>query len=200
MSDLPPTRWELAGSRTCGYAETFGRLVEERQDVDGDARFVDALAPRGARILDVGSGTGRVAEALRRRGHRVVATEPDADLREQSRRLYPDLDVLAYQALELDPADLPRFDVIVLVGNVMVYLAESTERAVLTRLRELLAHDGRVVVGFDLDGNKSGSRVYPAEEFVADVVASGLTVQHRFGSYELHPPNDAYAVWVLAAA
>ncbi len=200
MSDLPPTRWELAGSRTCGYAETFGRLVEERQDVDGEARFVDALAPRGARILDVGSGMGRVAEALRRRGHRVVATEPDADLREQSRRLYPDLDVLAYQALELDPGDLPRFDVIVLVGNVMVYLAESTERAVLTRLRELLAHDGRVVVGFDLDGNKSGSRVYPAEEFVADVVASGLTVQHRFGSYELHPPNDAYAVWVLAAA
>jgi SAM-dependent methyltransferase len=142
---------------------------------------------------------GRVAEALRRRGHRVVATEPDAALRGQSRRIYPDLDVLPYQALELDPAELPRFDVIVLVGNVMVYLAESTERAVLTRLRELLAPDGRVVVGFDLDGNKSGSRVYPADEFVADVAASGLTVQHRFGSYELHPPNDAYAVWVLAA-
>jgi SAM-dependent methyltransferase len=199
MSDLPPTRWELAGSRTCGYAETFGRLVEEHQDVDGEARFVDALAPRGARILDLGSGMGRVADALRRRGHQVVASEPDAGLREQSRRTYPDIDVLPYQALELDPAELPRFDVIVLVGNVMVYLAESTERAVLNRLRELLAPGGRVVAGFDLDGNKSGSRVYPVEEFVADVAASGLTVQHRFGSYELHPPNDSYAVWVLAA-
>ncbi len=199
MSDLPPTRWELAGSRTCGYAQTFGRLVEERQDVDGEARLVDALAPRGARVLDVGSGMGRVSDALRRRGHRVVATEPDPSLREQSRRTYPDVEVLPHQALALDPAGLEPFDVIVVVGNVMVYVGEGTERAVLTRLRELLAPGGRVVVGFHLDGNRTGSRVYPAAEFVADVAASGLRVDHRFGSYELHPPDDEYAVWVLAA-
>ncbi len=200
MSHLPPTRWELAGPPTRGYGDCFGRLVEEGQDVDGEARFVDALAPRMARILDVGSGMGRVADALRRRGHQVVATEPDPALREQSRRTYPELEVLPHQALALEPARLGGFDVIVVVGNVMVYLGESTERAVLTRLGELLAPGGRIVVGFHLDGNRSGSRVYPAEEFVTDVAASGLTVQHRFGTYELHPPDDEYAVWVLTAA
>ena len=41
---------------------------------------------------------------------------------------------------------------------------------------------------------------YGMGDFAADVAASGLTVQHRFGSYELRPPNDAYAVWVLTAA
>ena len=198
MTDLPPTRWELAGVETRGYGECFGRMVAGGEDVDGEARFVDALAPRGARILDVGSGMGRVAEALRRRGHRVVATEPDPDLREQSRRTYPELDVLPHQALALDPAALDLFDVIVLVGNVMVYVGEGTERAVLARLRELLAPSGRVVVGFHLDGNRTGSRVYPAEEFVADVTASGLRVDHRFGSYELHPPSAEYAVFVLS--
>jgi SAM-dependent methyltransferase len=157
------------------------------------------MAPRGARILDVGSGMGRVAESLRRRGHRVVATEPDAALREQSRRTYPDLDVLPHQALGLDPAALDPFDVIVVVGNVMVYVAEGTERAVLARLRELLAKGGRIVVGFHLEGTRSGSRVYPADEFLADAAASGLRIEHRFGSYELHPPDDEYAVWVLTA-
>ena len=199
MTDLPPTRWELAGPDTRGYGECFDRMVTSGEDVDGEARFVDAMAPRGARILDVGSGMGRVAESLRRRGHRVVATEPDPALREQSRRTYPDLDVLPHQALGLDPGTLDPFDVIVVVGNVMVYVGEGTERAVLARLRELLAPGGRVVVGFHLDGNRTGSRVYPADEFVADVVASGLRVDHRFGSYELHPPADDYAVWVLTA-
>jgi SAM-dependent methyltransferase len=199
MTDLPPTRWELAGPDTRGYGECFDRMVTGGEDVDGEARFVDAMAPRGARILDVGSGMGRVAESLRRRGHRVVATEPDAALRDQSRRTYPDLDVLPHQALALDPAALGPFDVIVVVGNVMVYVGEGTERAVLTRLRELLAPGGRMVVGFHLDGNRTGSRVYPADEFVADATASGLRVVHRFGSYELHPPDDDYAVWVLAA-
>jgi len=175
-------------------------MVEGGEDIDGEARFVDAVAPRGARILDVGSGMGRVAEALRLRGHRVVATEPDPALREQSRRTYPKLEVLPHQALGLDPAELGGFDVIVVVGNVMVYVGQSTERAVLKRLRELLAPDGRIVVGFHPDGNRSGSRVYPPEEFVADVAASGLTVQHRFASYELHPPDDEYAVWVLVAS
>jgi SAM-dependent methyltransferase len=199
MTQLPPTRWELAGAETRGYGECFGRMVAGGEDVDGEARFVDALAPRGARVLDVGSGMGRVSDSLRRRGHRVVATEPDPALREQSRRTYPDLEVLPHQALALDPAGLDRFDVIVVVGNVMVYVADGTERAVLARLRELLAPGGRIVVGFHLDGNRTGSRVYPADEFVADAAASGLRIDHRFGSYELHPPDDEYAVWVLTA-
>ena len=76
----PPTRWARAGSENAGYAATFGGLVADGADVDGEARLADALAPRGARILDVGSGMGRVAAALARRGHDVVAVEPDPAL------------------------------------------------------------------------------------------------------------------------
>ena len=84
-ADLPKTRWELAGERNRGYGETFAQRVAEGADIDGEARFADALAPRGARILDIGSGMGRVSAALQARGHRVVATEPDPALRAQSR-------------------------------------------------------------------------------------------------------------------
>jgi SAM-dependent methyltransferase len=194
---LPPTRWELAGADNRGYGQTFAQRVAAGADVDGEARLVDALAPRGARILDIGSGMGRVSAALRSRGHEVVATEPDAALRAQSATTYPDLEVLPHQALELDPTRLGLFDLVVVVGNVMVYLGEGTERAVLRRVRDLLAPAGRAVVGFHLTAVKAGSRTYPPDEFVADAASAGLRVVHRFGSYELHEPVDDYAVWVL---
>ncbi|MCW2737410.1 class I SAM-dependent methyltransferase [Nocardioides sp.] len=196
---LPPTRWELAGDGNRGYGETFAQRVAEGADIDGEARLADALVPRHARILDIGSGMGRVSAALQSRGHDVVAAEPDSALRAQSRATYPDLEVLPHEALALDAAELGSFDLVLAVGNVMIYLGEGTERAVLQRVRDLLAPAGRALVGFHLTAVKAGSRTYPADEFAADVAAAGLRVVHRFGSYELHEPVDDYAVWVLAA-
>lgn len=197
MSDSPAsTRWAQAGDAVRSYGETFARLVESGQDVVGEARLADALAPRGARILDVGSGMGRIAAALAERGHEVTAIEPDAELVAQSRRTYLELDVEETDVLAFDTEE--RFDLVVLVGNVMVYLAEGTERAVLSKVRSLLAPGGRALIGFHLTGGPSTARVYPVAEFVADVEASGLVVEHRFGTYELHPANEEYAVWVLS--
>ena len=194
---LPPTRWELAGDGRRFYGENFAALVADGADVAGEARLADALVGRHARILDVGSGMGRIAAALTARGHDVVATEPDPALREQSLATYADVPVLPHEALAI-PA-LEPFDLIVVVGNVFIYLAEDTERAVLAHLRSLLAPGGRILAGFHLTAIMSGSRTYPADEFPADAATVGLGVDWRFGSYELDPPNDDYAVWVLSA-
>ncbi len=196
--NLPPTRWELAGDDNRGYGKRFAALVQEGADVDGEARLIDALARRSSRILEVGSGMGRVAAGLAARGHHVVASEPDVRLRKQSQATYPDLEVLPYEALALP--DLAPFDLIVVVGNVLIFVGEDTERDVLARLRALLAPEGRIIAGFSLRGAMSGSRVYPSEEFIADATAARLRVDWRFGSYELHAPNDDYAVWVLSAS
>lgn len=195
----PATRWELAGRDNRGYGATFGRLVDEGSDVDGEARLADVLVGRHARILDIGSGMGRVAAALKARGHDVTAVEPDPALVEQSRQTYPELAVVHADILDADLSGLGgTVDLAVLVGNVMVFLAPDTERQVLRRVREVLAPGGRVLVGFHLTGVTAGSRTYPAEEFVTDVTAAGLQVQQRFGSYELHGPDDEYGVWVLS--
>lgn len=204
--DRPPTRWQLAGPQTRGYARTFGRLVAEGQDVDGEARLADALVARGSRILDVGSGMGRVAAALAARGHQVVAVEPDAALVEQSRRTYPDQPVIHDDILGVDAIRLralgrsAEFDLAVLVGNVMLFVAEGTERAVLRRVRDLLAPRGRVLVGYHPVQGPAHARDYPDEEFLADAAAAGLRVDLHAGSYELHPPTPGYAVWVLSHA
>jgi SAM-dependent methyltransferase len=200
----PETRWARAGTANRGYGETFDRLVAAGEDVDGEARLADALVGRGARILDVGSGMGRVSAALAARGHDVVPVEPDPALVEQSGRTYPQLPVVHDDILGVDAgrlADLGRptdFDLAVLVGNVMVFVAEGTERLVLRRVRDLLAPQGRVLVGFHPVDGPMAARPYPVADFSADAAASGLRVDLVVGSYELRPPAGDYAVIVLA--
>jgi len=195
----PPTRWAAGGSRNDGYGERFADLVASGSDIDGEARLADTLLPRNGRVLDAGSGMGRVAAALAARGHRVIGVEPDAALVAQSRRTYPELEVVESDVLGVTADQLGLFDLVVCVGNVMIYLAEGTERAVLARLRSVLAPGGRVLVGFHPVDGPTTSRPYPPEEFVADAAAARLRVDLRAGTYQLHPPEDAYAVWVLSA-
>ena len=207
MGEIPPTRWELqmtgSGSR---YAEVFEDLIARHEDVDGEARLADVLAPRRARILDAGAGLGRVAGALQARGHDVTAVEKDADLLARSHRLFPDVPTVTADILELTPAMLDRqgrpaeYDVVVAVGNVMIYLAEDTEVRALVALAGVLAPEGRMLVGFDSVAGPRTSRDYPVAQFAADVEAAGLVVQHQFGGYDLAPAGGDYVVAVLRRA
>jgi SAM-dependent methyltransferase len=175
-------------------------------DIEGEARLADVLAPRGATVLDAGSGMGRVGAALAARGHHVVGVDFDPEILEQSRRTFPELPVVDSRLDRLSPALLSdaghptTYDLIVCVGNVMILLAPDTERTVLANLSALLAPDGRLLVGFNLSGAPSGfSRDYPVAEFVADCAAAGLEVLHRFATYDLQPFTDdsEYVVHVL---
>jgi len=204
MDEIPQTRWELA--ETDGYAERFAELIDDGVDVVGEARLADVLVRRGARILDAGAGMGRIGAELQRRGHTVVAVEKDPTLVAAAAGRYPDLQVVESDLLALTPALLAEhggadFDLVVLVGNVIVLAAPETEVRMLSTLRGLLGPAGRILVGFHpVDSPASSARPYPFAEFAADVDAAGLTVQHRFGTYELAPPSDEYVVAVLAGS
>jgi SAM-dependent methyltransferase len=211
---MAETRWEQARAEERaagqgGYGAHFARLIDEGADIEGEARLADVLVPRGGWILDAGSGMGRVGGALVARGHRVVGIDFDAEILEQSRRTYPDLPLVDSRLDELTPTKLTdaghpaSYDLVVCVGNVMILLAPDTERAVLANLAAVLAPQGRMLVGFALTGAPAGaSREYPADEFLADAAAAGLTVESRFATYDLRPFTDEsqYAVHVLRPA
>jgi SAM-dependent methyltransferase len=208
------TRWEQARAEERaagqgGYGAHFARLIDEGVDVEGEARLADAMAPRGAAILDAGSGMGRVGAALVARGHRVVGVDFDPEVLDQSRRTYPELPLVDSRLDQLTPERLSEaghpttYDLVVCVGNVMVLLAPDTERTVLANLASVLAPDGRMLVGFALRGAPAAvSREYPAAEFVADATAAGLELVSRFATYDLRPFTDesSYAVHVLRHA
>ena len=89
---------------------------------------------------------------------------------------------------------------IVLVGNVMVYLADDTETRALRTLAGLLASHGRILVGFHPQKGPEHSRDYPLEQFERHVVEAGLRMEQLFGTYDLAPPAEDYVVAVLRPA
>ncbi|MFI2650151.1 MULTISPECIES: bifunctional 2-polyprenyl-6-hydroxyphenol methylase/3-demethylubiquinol 3-O-methyltransferase UbiG [Micromonospora] len=193
-----PTRWvtETKPGHSQWYIDRFRQLAAEGADLAGEARLLDALVAPGARILDAGSGTGRVAAALAARGHTVVGVDADPALVEAARADHPGPRYLVADLAELDLAtqDEPEpFDAAVIAGNVMVFVASGTERAVLARVAAHVRPDGLVVVGFDT------RRGYPVAEFDADAVAAGLRLEHRFATWDLRPWHDdaEWAVTVL---
>ncbi|MET8910092.1 class I SAM-dependent methyltransferase [Micromonospora sp. NPDC004551] len=184
-----PTRWvtETEPGHSQWYIDRFRRLAAEGADLAGEARLLDALVPPGARILDAGCGTGRVAAALAARGHTVVGVDADPVLVDAARADHPGPRFLVADLAELDLAaqDEPEpFDAAVVAGNVMVFVAPGTERAVLSRVAAHVRPDGLVVVGFGTD------RGYPVTGLDADAVAAGLRLEHRFATWDLRPWHD----------
>lgn len=202
MSQRNPSKWEqiVAANpdHSTWYIERFRAMAAEGADLHGEARFVDAMVPRGARILDAGCGPGRVGGELARRGHTVVGVDVDPVLIAAAEADYPDATWLVGDLSELDlTADgiSGGFDVIVVAGNVMTFLAPGSESAALDRLGRHLAPGGRIVVGFGTE------RGYAVGQFHQDVATAGLREQLRLGTWDLRPFSDAsdFIVSVLGA-
>lgn len=170
------------------YIERFRAMARAGDDLDGEARMVDAMVPRGARILDAGCGPGRVGGYLAAAGHQVVGVDVDPALIEAAEQDHPGPRWLVGDLAELDlPARgiAEPFDLIVSAGNVMTFLAPSTRGQVLERLRAHLADDGRAVIGF------GAGRDYAYSEFLADATVAGFAPDLLLSSWDLRPFDEA---------
>lgn len=169
------------------YIERFRTMAAEGHDLDGEARFVDAMAPRRARILDAGCGPGRVGGRLAALGHEVVGVDIDPALIAAAERDHPGPTWLVGDLAELDLPALgitDPFDVIVSAGNVMPFLDPATRVSALERLARHLAPEGRLVVGF------GAGRGYEFGDFFADAAAAGLREELRLSTWDLRPFDD----------
>lgn len=166
------------------YVERFRAMAHAGDDLAGEARLVDAMAPRGARILDAGCGPGRVGGYLAAAGHDVVGVDVDPALIEAAEQDHPGPRWLVGDLAELDlPARgiAEPFDVIVSAGNVMTFLAPSTRTDVLGRLCSHLRDDGRAVIGF------GAGRDYEYAEFFDDAARAGFAQDLLLSSWSLRP-------------
>ncbi len=169
------------------YIERFRAMARAGDDLNGEARFVDAMAPRGARILDAGCGPGRLGGYLARVGHQVVGVDVDPALIAAAEQDYPGPRWLVGDLAELDlPARgiAEPFDVIASAGNVMAFLAPSTRVRVLGRLRAHLAAGGRAAIGF------GAGRDYAFAQFLDDVAVAGMAPDLLLSTWDLRPFTD----------
>jgi SAM-dependent methyltransferase len=178
------------------YVARFRRLAEEGADLAGEARLIDAMLPRSARVLDAGCGFGRVGGFLAEVGHEVVGVDVDPVLIDTARVDHPGAHWIVG---DLTTLDLPAlgvsepFDAIVCAGNVMTFLAPSTRVEVLRRFRRHLRADGRAAIGF------GAGRGYAFDEFLADAETAGLLPDLLLSTWHLHAfrPDSDFLVAIL---
>lgn len=167
-------------SHSENYARRWRNLVAEGEDIYGEARLIDAMAPRGARILDAGCGTGRIGGYLSERGHDVLGTDLDPVLIGYAKQDYPKARWVVGD-LSTDPIPEDNFDLIVSAGNVMGFLAEEGRQPALENLHRALAPRGRAVIGF------GAGRGWDFGNFLATARAAGFELENAYESWELHP-------------
>jgi SAM-dependent methyltransferase len=190
VPDPLPVDWSAWRDRfdPSGYDARWERLAAVGVDPHGEAALVMRYAP--CAVLDAGCGTGRVAIELARRGVDVVGVDVDPDMIEVARRKAPglrwvvaDLDGLALDA---------RFDLVVLAGNVVPYVAADRRAAAVAGCAGHLVPGGRLVAGFAL---RPG---WPTlQDFDGWCAAAGLEPESRWSTWDRLPYDGGdYAVSV----
>lgn len=189
------TRWQDTDApRGDRYDQRWTQLAESGESIHGEADFVDGLLGQsgGRRILDAGCGTGRVAVELARRGHSVVGVDADHDMLATARTKSPDLSWIHADLADLGAHSTETFDVVLLAGNVMIFLAPGTEERVMGELVDRLAPGGLLVAGFSIRPDRLSLAEY-------DRVAAGAGLESvaRFATWDREPYDGGdYAVSV----
>lgn len=189
MTD-PSNRWlETRNVSGDSYDATYTRRAAAGEDVHGEANFVQRFAPSS--VLDAGCGTGRVGRELARRGVDVVGIDIDPEMLGTARRTTPDLD---WRLADLATVELSRaFDVVVLAGNVMIFLTPGSEGAVLANLARHLHPGGRLIAGFQLAPDR-----LPIARYDALAADAGLQPLERWSTWDgdAWTESSTYAVSV----
>ncbi len=172
---------------TEGYGEQADTLVDSYESVvfDDLYRPLMELLPKGGRALDIGTGTGRDAAALARRGFRVHAVEPTAELRAHGQRLHPDPNITWIDDSLPDLAQVhagsERFDLILMTA-VWMHLDERERGHALPRITDLLAPGGRLFMTVRKGPVPAGRRMFeiPIDPLVSEAQSIGLVLLQRY--------------------
>jgi SAM-dependent methyltransferase len=189
-AETEPNPW-LRSRRAPGdeYDAAYERRAAAGENVHGEADFVMGLQPRS--VLDGGCGTGRIARELARRGVDTVGVDLDESMLSTARRKAPHLE---WHCADLSAIDLEReFDVVLLAGNVMIFLTPGTEGAVIANLVRHLAPGGALIAGFSLRPGQ-----LTVDEYDRLAAAAGLELSERWSTWqrERWTPSSDYQLSV----
>jgi len=183
------SRWSDATGDTdaVSYAARFERLAAGGHDVHGEATLCTSLVAFGARVLDAGCGTGRVAIRLAELGYDCAGVDLDESMLAQARAQAPQLPWVSADLADVDllAAGHQPFDLVLAAGNVIPLVAPGAEPQVVARLAAHLADGGLLVAGFGLDRSHlpPAAGLLTLEDYDAWCSAAGLSLVRRLATW-----------------
>ncbi len=138
------------------------------ESVHGEADAVDRLIEPPATVIDGGTGTGRIAVELASRGFGVLGVDYDPDMLARARRRSDSV-----EWIQADLANLAAgrtVDLVLLAGNVLVFIQPGTGAAVVANMASHLKPNGYLVTGFTTIWDTSPT----VEQYRQWVTAAGL--------------------------
>lgn len=192
------TRWQQTDApRGDEYDDRWRTLEADGRPIHGEADLVDGLLDEigGSRVLDAGCGTGRVAIELAGRGRSVVGVDLDEAMLSAARAKAPALTWVAADLTYVAGLAGDPFDVVLLAGNVMIFVEPGSEARVLAALAARLAPGGLLVAGFQVEPRLPLDRY---DDLAAD---AGLRLVARWATWDREPfTGGDYAVSVHGRA
>ena len=131
------------------------------EDIECYTSLIDAPASGRAEVLEIGSGTGRIAVALAVAGHQVTGIEPSRAMRERCtqrvaklpERVARRIRIVDGTATVTGLGDAERFDMTLVGLNSFAHLTTANDRQqALATIHALLRPDGLLLMDLDLPG------------------------------------------------
>lgn len=167
------------------YNSEASRLANEYEQVSFEAvhtTLLPHLPSPSAKVLDVGSGSGRDAAALARMGYKVKAVEPAKAMREIALGTHPELKdrLLDDRLPDLGKVGKEKFDLI-LLSAVWMHLPPHQRVPALDRLKELLASNGKLAITIRVGKSDPSRGMYDIspDDVVKDAITKGLKLASR---------------------
>lgn len=175
------------------YDARWKSLTAKGENIHGEADLVESLLNEsgGSRLLDAGCGTGRVAIELALRGFAVVGVDTQVGMLALAREKAPDIEWIEADLARLSPGFDAPFDLILMAGNVMIFVDPGSEEDVVNGLASRLAPGGLLVSGFSLLPERLALADY--DRFAE---TAGLVRVARWSTWDREPYDGGYAVSV----
>lgn len=169
------------GTNADQYDAKWKRMAAAGQNPHGEADFVQRYQPRT--VLDAGCGTGRVAIELAARGLDTAGSDINAEMLAEARAKAPDIEWTQSDLAEL--ALGRAFDVVVLAGNVILFVDPGTEAACVAGAARHVNPGGYLIAGFSIDRDVS------ADDWDGWLIAAGLGPAQRYSTWSGDPCTEA---------
>lgn len=164
------------------YEARFAQLDADGHNVHGEADALERLRQDHGwttpSVLDAGCGTGRIASELESRGWLVDAADSDPHMINLARAKS---DGVNWHLDDLSTINLGRtFHVVLMAGNILLFVHEETEQAIMSAMAAHVSPGGLLVAGFSL-------REFSLLAYEEWCATAGLEVVQQWSTWDGEP-------------